>query len=214
MPRVADAVPVMITRRIPAPVADVNTILAENPAALLGELDPAAREGPDGRLLVPLEARFAGVRFDRTAAVGFGPAIEEDDGSRWLPLWWEAADQPWLFPTFVGGLEVRPSDGGAVLRLEGRYSPPLGAAGGLINRAVLNRAATASLETLLDRLSIGLADNLSRRSVPDGSGAGRAGRLQFGQRVAGGQGYTPSTHHRPSDFRPCGPSMHRPGSNG
>jgi hypothetical protein len=86
-------------------------------------------------------------------------------------LWWEAADQPWLFPTFVGGLEVRPSDGGAVLRLEGRYHPPLGATGGLVNRAVLNRAATASLDTLLDRLSIGLADDLRQRAP----GARRAG---------------------------------------
>jgi hypothetical protein len=172
MPRTADAVPVLITRRTPAPAAEVNAVLSGNPAAFLGELDPAAREGPDGRLLVPLEVRFAGVRFDRTAAVGFGPATEEDDGSRWLPLWWEAADQPWLFPTFVGGLEVRPSDGGAVLHLEGRYRPPLGAAGGLVNRAVLNRAATASLETLLDRLSLAFADDL-RRTGPAARGAGQ-----------------------------------------
>jgi len=164
-------VPVKITRRLPAPVAEVNAVLAENPAALLGEPDSAAREGADGRVLVPLEVRFAGVRFDRTAAVGFGPAIEEDDGSRWLPLWWEAADQPWLFPTFVGGLAVRATDDDAELRLEGRYNPPLGAAGGLVNRTMLNRAATASLETLLDRLSIGLADEL-RRTAP---GAHRAG---------------------------------------
>jgi len=160
-PNPRDAVPVMITRRIPAPAAAVNAVLAGNPAAFLGELDGAPREGPK-RLLVPLEVRFAGVRFDRTAAVGFGPALEEDDGTRWLPLWWEAADQPWLFPTFVGGLEVRSSGGESVLRLEGRYNPPLGAAGGLVNRAMLNRAATASLETLLDRLSIGLADGLRR----------------------------------------------------
>jgi hypothetical protein len=165
MPRLADAVPVKITRRIPAPAAEVNAVLTQDPAGFIGELNPAPRDSLDGRLLVPLEVRFAGVRFDRTAAVGFGPAIEEDDGSRWLPLWWEAADQPWLFPTFVGGLEVRPSDGEAVLRLEGRYNPPLGAAGGLVNRAVLNRAATASLETLLDRLSIALADEL-RRTAP------------------------------------------------
>ena len=169
MPR--DAVPVMITRRIPVPAAEVNAVLARNPAAFIGELNPAPRDSLDRRLLVPLDVRFAGVRFDRTAAVGFGPAIEEDDGSRWLPLWWEAADQPWLFPTFVGGLAVRATDDDAELRLEGRYNPPLGAAGGLVNRTMLNRAATASLETLLDRLSIGLADEL-RRTAP---GAHRAG---------------------------------------
>jgi len=106
---------------------------------------------------VPLHVSLAGAHFDRVAAVGFASVVEEDDGTRVLPLWWEAAEQPWLFPTFDGGLEVRPGDGGTELRLEGRYHPPLGAAGALVNRAVLNRAATASLEALLDRLSARLA---------------------------------------------------------
>jgi hypothetical protein len=152
MPGASDAVPVLITRRIPVPAAKVNACLSQDPAVFLGASDPGL-EGPAGRYLVPLRVRFAGVHFDRTAAVGFGPTIEEDDGTHVLPVWWEAAEQPWLFPTFDGGLEVRPFDGGAVLRLQGHYRPPLGAAGVLINRAVLNRAATASLEAFLDRLS-------------------------------------------------------------
>ena len=101
----------------------------------------------------PLHVSLAGAHFDRIAAVGFASVVEEEDGTRVLPLWWEAAEQSWLFPTFDGGLEIRPDDGGTELRLEGRYRPPLGAAGALVNRAVLNRAATASLEALLDRLS-------------------------------------------------------------
>jgi hypothetical protein len=152
MPSVADAVPVVITRRISRPAAEVNELLSWGPAAFLGASDSSSSL-PDGRHAVPLEVRVAGIHFDRIAAVGFAPVVEEDDGRRILPLWWEAADQPWLFPTFEGGLEVRPDDGGAELRLEGRYRPPLGAAGGLVNRAVLNRAATASLETLLERVA-------------------------------------------------------------
>jgi len=77
-------------------------------------------------------------------------------------VWWEAAEQRWLFPTFDGGLEVRPVGNGTELRLEGHYRPPLGAAGVLVNRAVLNRAATASLEAFLDRLCGRLVD----RPVP------------------------------------------------
>jgi hypothetical protein len=148
----AEAVPVLITRRVPDPADEVNSRLSADAAALFG-----AGDGPDGRQLVPLEVRFAGVRFDRMAAVGFGPPVEEDDGSRVLPLWWEAAEQPHLFPTFVGGLEVRALPDGAELRLQGHYRPPLGAAGGLVNRTILNRAATASLEALLDRLARGLS---------------------------------------------------------
>ena len=130
----ADAVPVLITRRLPVAAALVDLPIAEWHH-------------------IPLEVRFAGVRFDRMAAVGFGPAVEEDDGSRVLPLLLEAAEQPHLFPTFVGGLEVRPVGDGAELRLQGHYRPPLGAAGALVNRTILTRAATASLEKLLDRLA-------------------------------------------------------------
>jgi len=161
----ADAVPVLITRRVPVPAAVVNARLSD-PARLFGATAPVG-DDPAGRHRVPLEVRFAGVRFDRAAAVGFGPPVEEDDGSRVLPLWWEAAEQPHLFPTFVGGLEVCPLGNGAELRLQGHYRPPLGAAGGLVNRTLLNRAATASLEKLLDRLSDGLTAGRARPLVPE-----------------------------------------------
>ena len=156
MPRSRDAVAVLITRRVPRPPAEVHACLSTDPASLFQTGDESACM-PDGRYPVPLHVSLAGAHFDRTAAVGFASVVEEDDGTRILPLWWEAAEQPWLFPTFDGGLEVRPDDGGTQLRLEGRYRPPLGAAGALVNRAVLNRAATASLEALLDRLSARLA---------------------------------------------------------
>ncbi len=161
----ADAIPVLITRHLAVPAAAVNTALAVDPAVLFGATGGPGIDG-GGRHHVPLEVRFAGVRFDRLAAVGFGPVIEEDDGTRVLPLWWEAADQPHLFPTFVGGLEVRSHGDGAELRLQGHYRPPLGAAGGLVNRTILNKAATASLETLLDRLAGDLAATASRPLVP------------------------------------------------
>jgi hypothetical protein len=156
MPKSRDAVAVLITRRVPRPPAEVNARLATDPAKLFCTADNPATL-PAGRYPVPLQVNLAGAHFDRTAAVGFASVVEEDDGTRVLPRWWEAAEQPWLFPTFDGGLEVRPDDGGTQLRLEGRYRPPLGAAGALVNRAVLNRAATASLEALLDRLTARLA---------------------------------------------------------
>ena len=145
------------------PAAAVNACLSD-PAPLFGATAPVG-DDPEGRHRVPLEVRFAGVRFDRAAAVGFGPPVEEDDGTRVLPLWWEAAEQPHLFPTFVGGLEVHPLGDAAELRLQGRYRPPLGAAGGLVNRTLLNRAATASLEKLLDRLADGLTAGRTRSLV-------------------------------------------------
>ena len=153
-----DTVAVLLTRSLPVPAVAVFARLSEDPAALLGGTGrQPASEGSGEPALIPLSVRIAGVRFDRRAAVGFGPLIEEDDGSLLLPLWWEAAEHPGLFPTFTGGLEVRPDDGGAQLRLQGHYQPPLGMAGRFVDRAVLNRAATASLEALLERLVSTLA---------------------------------------------------------
>lgn len=149
-----DGVAVHLARRVPVAVAEVHAALAEGPAALLG----AAGEAGQQRCSVPLSVRFAGVRSDRQAAIGIGPVVVEADGTRLLPLWWEAAEHPELFPTFDGGLQVCPHDRGTELRLEGHYRPPLGAAGGLVNRAVLHRAATASLEAFLDRLAARLVE--------------------------------------------------------
>lgn len=157
-----DAIPVVLTRRVDVPAAEVVARLCADPATFLG-VDPAHL--PDERHVLPLQVRFAGVHFDRAATVGFGPLVEEDEGAQVLPVWWEALEQPWLFPTFTGGLEVRSLDDRTELRLEGHYRPPLGAAGSLVNRAVLNRAASASLEALLDRLVTRLSNGPCR---PDG----------------------------------------------
>lgn len=159
----SDSIAVTITRRLATLPGDVVAALAWDPAVVLGATE-SAEGSDDDRHLIPLQARIAGVSFDRFAAVGFGPLVEEDDGARVMPVWWEAAEQPWLFPTFDGGLEVRQVGDETELRLEGRYRPPLGAAGHLVNRAVLNRAATRSLEALLDRL----ADRL--RELPAATG--------------------------------------------
>jgi len=171
-PDTGGAVAVLLIRHVPVPAAEVSARLSEAPGVLLGHAATSAgRTAPDERHLLPLTVRLAGVRFDRTAAVGFGPLVEEDDGSRLLPLWWEAADHPGLFPTFAGGLEIRPDGGGAELRLEGQYRPPFGGAGRLVDRTVLNRAATASLETLLDDL----ASKLAPADPATGPGAGPGG---------------------------------------
>jgi hypothetical protein len=169
MPKSREVVPVLITRRVPCPPAEVNACLSQDPARLFQTADEPASMA-DGRFPVPLHVSLAGAHFDRIAAVGFATVVEEEDGTRVLPLWWEAAEQPWLFPTFDGGLEIRSDDGGTQLRLEGNYRPPLGAAGALVNRAVLNKAATASLEALLDRLSARLtAAPADLSAVPGGA---------------------------------------------
>lgn len=170
MPKAADAVRVLITRQVPRPAAEISGLLSADPATLFGAAADTV-DLPAGRYAVPLRLNLAGAHFDRVASVGFASVVEEEDGTPVLPLWWEAADQPWLFPTFDGGLEVRPEGRSTELRLEGRYRPPLGTAGALVNRAILHRAATASLEALLDRLSARLAPSEPAKPQADSPGS-------------------------------------------
>lgn len=73
----------------------------------------------------------------------------EEDGVVAVPLWWEDAHHPGLFPTFDGGVELREDDPGTELRLAGSYLLPLGVLGGLADSLVGHRVVKASLEAFL-----------------------------------------------------------------
>jgi hypothetical protein len=111
---------------------------------------------PDGaeRLSVDLPG---GLHVSRHVRVGFGPVFQEDDAFV-VPVWWEAAEHPHLFPTFDGGFEVRPADDETELRLVGSYEPPLGALGRFADGVVGHRLVTASLDALLGSAVERLAD--------------------------------------------------------
>lgn len=84
----------------------------------------------------------------RAARVGFGRLMEED-GRVVLPVWWEDAEHPDLFPTFDGGLELHADGRGTALRLVGSYSPPLGLLGRFGDGLVGHRIVMASLNMFL-----------------------------------------------------------------
>ena len=84
--------------------------------------------------------------------VHLGPLVEDDDGVG-LPLWWEAARLPALFPALDAGLEATPSPGGTELRLAGHYRPPLGGIGAYGDGLMGHRLARACLEDFLGRVS-------------------------------------------------------------
>lgn len=86
--------------------------------------------------------------FTRSARVGFGPLMEED-GAAVLPVWWEDAEHPELFPTFDGGLELYPDGRGTALRLVGSYVPPLGMLGRFGDGLAGHRIVLASLSKFL-----------------------------------------------------------------
>jgi hypothetical protein len=71
--------------------------------------------------------------------------VRETRGGLSVPITWSSASLTPLFPVFAGQLEIRSSS----LVLTGRYAPPFGRMGVLIDRALLHFVATRSATALL-----------------------------------------------------------------
>jgi hypothetical protein len=81
-------------------------------------------------------------------------AVFEGNGVVSVPLRWKATWPAAAFPSFDGELELtRMIDGSAELWLLGRYQPPLGAVGKVLDRAVLHPVAHDSVRQLLDTMA-------------------------------------------------------------
>jgi len=75
-----------------------------------------------------------------------------------LPLRWEATGvMGRLFPVLDADLILAPAGAGTLMRLDGAYRPPLAGLGSGLDRAVLHRAATATIRSLLTRVADALA---------------------------------------------------------
>ncbi len=94
--------------------------------------------------------------------------VTEADGSARLPLRWEAAGLgSGLFPVLDADIIVATDESHAtMLILTGVYRPPLGKLGALLDRAIMNRVASATIRDFLDRL----ARAIEGSSIPDGQG--------------------------------------------
>jgi hypothetical protein len=77
-----------------------------------------------------------------------------------IPLRWEATGPMGrLFPVLDADLVLTPSDGeSSQLALTGAYRPPLGRLGARLDRAVLHRAAAATIRSLLKQAAQLLAE--------------------------------------------------------
>lgn len=99
----------------------------------------------------------------KEVAVHFGTP-EGSDENLVIPVTWEATGPSGLFPRFNGDLRVTALDPDrSELNLSGRYRPPLGRAGHVIDDALLARVARATIRSLLRRMARALEeDPLSR----------------------------------------------------
>lgn len=103
-----------------------------------------------GRRMV---APVAGLPIGKEVEVDLDRPVEGDGvvclSLRWRPTWPAGA-----FPSFDGELELaRLADGSAELWLLGRYEPPLGAVGRVLDRAVLHVVANDAMRQVLESMA-------------------------------------------------------------
>jgi hypothetical protein len=135
---------------LPLDAQHVERVLLRDPQAWVpGLAGKANRHGDD--LLA--EVGFGGdVRVERRVALEFGSPIQMPSKTV-LPMRWSAAGVAGLFPDLDADLEIAPIGQRTQLAMSARYSPPLGAIGRAIDRAVLFRVAEATLKDFLDRVA-------------------------------------------------------------
>ena len=86
----------------------------------------------------------SGPSVRKAAIIEIGDVLQTRRGLS-VPISWRSASMTPLFPVFAGRLEIRSSG----LTLVGRYAPPFGKMGMLIDRALLHFVATRSASALL-----------------------------------------------------------------
>lgn len=153
---------VSLSRILPLRADAVSALMVGDPGAFVGAHTDHGGGADRRRIGVDV----FGTRLEREVKIGLGPPIEEDDGTTVLPLWWEAAESPWLFPTFDGGIEVEDVETGTELRLVGSCRPPLGRLGAFADDVAGFRVARATLESFLDELAARLMELGVRDGLP------------------------------------------------
>jgi len=113
-------------------------------------------EDRSGDLVAALSVDLAGVRVSRDIKIVVGESREEKLGGTDLsritrvPLEWQAAASPGLFPAMKAELSVFPlSFSETQVELRGHYGPPLGILGGALDAVVGHRIAEASVHRFL-----------------------------------------------------------------
>jgi hypothetical protein len=117
---------------------------------------PEFRE-EQGQPTSELRVDEAGQRVVRRVRVTLG-TVQRFDHSASIPVGWEAAQNPQLYPRLNGDLRVEERDAGHVqVRFDARYLPPAGRVGAAVDRILMGRVARASVGDFFDRLTARLA---------------------------------------------------------
>lgn len=147
------------------PYATVRGALAANPAAVFRSATRAAVARASA-VAVQLHVSIAGVDVAADIAVSTGEISEDPTGPSGgvvtrIPIYWEAAGRPRLFPFMNAVLSVYPLTATETqLDLEGQYEPPLGLVGLAIDALVFHRLAEASVHRFVHDVARYLREGL------------------------------------------------------
>ena len=151
-------VPLRVSRPVSVDLGVVLEILAE--AGWLGPLAETSAGTPvevEGRrrvravLALPITDGSGSRPIHKSALIDVGPPTMEGDVVI-QEIGWQSDSMAPLFPVFAGQLRVTATG----LALNGRYAPPFGRIGLLVDEHVLHFVARRTAQALLDRLASSL----------------------------------------------------------
>jgi hypothetical protein len=140
---------------LPMPFERAERALIAIPGSGLGSLAEQTEDQAE-RLLAEVGFTVAERRIEREVAIAFREPRRL--GSRTLvPMTWEATGPDGLLPTLDGDLEVAPMGPNRTqLSISVMYTPPMGALGRALDRALLHRVAEATVKDFLDRVAVAM----------------------------------------------------------
>ena len=146
------------------PYARVRDALTADPAAIFRAATRAATSRAES-VAAALRVSIAGPEVGADVVLSIG-TIEETgttDSSKVtrIPVEWQAAERPGLFPLMNAQLSVYPLTATETqLDFLGRYAPPLGVLGGAVDAVVGRRIAEASVHRLVSDVARYLRETL------------------------------------------------------
>jgi hypothetical protein len=139
---------------LPLPPRRVEDALLGSPATWLPGLVGDAGERGEGLLAeVGITAAPSGPRLGGHVKLQLGEVVRLPSKTV-LPMVWEPAGAGALFPRLDADIEVGSfGPERTQVAISGRYTPPLGQAGRVIDRVLLHRVAEATVKDFLDRVA-------------------------------------------------------------
>jgi hypothetical protein len=138
--------------QLDVPFEEVRRRLVDGERPWLAPLAAAAfHEGE--ATVVSLGLDGAQIPLDKQVAVDLDAPLDQEDFVA-IPIRWRATGPAGLFPALDGHLEAsRMGDSRTHLSLQGRYEPPGGHLGRLLNRMAFHHVAEASVRSFLHRVA-------------------------------------------------------------